>query len=636
MTTPATPPPPAGSRVRRAAQVIIVGSVMFSFISYWRTAAVVLCDLGSTAYYIGGIVEQAIGPAAPWFILGVMFFSYAVRWVYIESCTLFIRGGVYRVVREALGGFFAKIAVSALLFDYLLTGPISGVSAGQYLVGLAIDSLAILHPALHSGLGLGDAATAKAVKDWGSVLIASAVVLYFYRQNLLGLHESSDKAMKIMVATTVVAIVMLAWCGVTLASRWDSVHVPPVAPDLGKKFETDEAGNRVPKINRITKQQEDPLGFLGETALAGKLRDPRQVNWLSLIGLIGIVIAFFAVRRAAHPRRRAQVLVAGAAQAALEVTPAGLRLTKPFRKLVAIRSPQNLFMLEKALVETDPETTAVIVMTAKVEPVGGPAPGPVDLDTYDQQLMTAVVQRAERAGKQVKPLIVPTNNPLYAIIRTARDLQAQELVIGASNKYSAEEQLDQIALYWINLHNGEAAPLTVRILGRGRDVHLDLGGGNRIPKISERKARSVAELRAAGVGVNRVLLLHDGGPEGSDLFQAVLTMLHPDVSLAVVHLQPNGAPAANGNGTLACDEERARQMGRDVEIHRLTDDPGPGVVRLARAREFDLVILPASADGTGDDPAAALAEVSRYVLRNAPCRVFLAALPVIPQDPEQT
>src|SRR5467141_2341178 len=128
-TSPADPS--RTSTARRAAQVIIVGSVMFTFISFWKTAAVVLCDLASTAYYIGGIAEQAIGPAAPWFILAVMVFSYAVRNVYIESCALFIRGGVYRVVREALGRFCAKLAVSALIFDYLLTGPISGVSAGQ-------------------------------------------------------------------------------------------------------------------------------------------------------------------------------------------------------------------------------------------------------------------------------------------------------------------------------------------------------------------------------------------------------------------------------------------------------------------------------------------------------------------------
>ena len=105
--TPATPT--TGRALTRAGQVIVVSSVMFTFISYWRTAAVVLCDLASTAYYIGGIVEQAIGPAAPWFILAVMLFSYAVRSVYIESCSLFVRGGVYRVVKEAMGGFLAKL-----------------------------------------------------------------------------------------------------------------------------------------------------------------------------------------------------------------------------------------------------------------------------------------------------------------------------------------------------------------------------------------------------------------------------------------------------------------------------------------------------------------------------------------------
>src|SRR5947209_9064737 len=89
---------PGGPRLSQAAKVIVVSSVMFTFISYWRTAAVVLCDLASTAYYIGGIVELSIGPAAPWFILAVMLFSYAVRSVYIESCSLFVRGGVYRVV----------------------------------------------------------------------------------------------------------------------------------------------------------------------------------------------------------------------------------------------------------------------------------------------------------------------------------------------------------------------------------------------------------------------------------------------------------------------------------------------------------------------------------------------------------
>src|SRR6266702_5120886 len=139
-SSPASSEPPGGNkRALQAAKVIVVGSVMFTFISYWRTAAVVLCDLASTAYYIGGMVENAIGKAAPWFILAVMVFSYAVRSVYIESSALFVRGGVYRVVKEAMGGFLAKLSVSALMFDYILTGPISGVSAGQYIVGLGLE-----------------------------------------------------------------------------------------------------------------------------------------------------------------------------------------------------------------------------------------------------------------------------------------------------------------------------------------------------------------------------------------------------------------------------------------------------------------------------------------------------------------
>src|SRR6202050_3124435 len=142
-----TPSPASSSqRLMTAARVIVVSSVMFTFISCWRTAAVVLCDLASTAYYIGGVVESSIGPAAPWFILAVMLFSYAVRSVYIESCSLFVRGGVYRVVKEAMGGFLAKISVSALMFDYVLTGPTSGVSAGQYIMGLILDSIGIVYP----------------------------------------------------------------------------------------------------------------------------------------------------------------------------------------------------------------------------------------------------------------------------------------------------------------------------------------------------------------------------------------------------------------------------------------------------------------------------------------------------------
>jgi nucleotide-binding universal stress UspA family protein len=285
-------------------------------------------------------------------------------------------------------------------------------------------------------------------------------------------------------------------------------------------------------------------------------------------------------------------------------------------------------MLEKALEETDPVTTDVIVMTAKVSPPGDASTVQPELDDYDQHLMTAVVQRAEKAGKEVKPLIVPTNNPLYAIIRAAKDLSAQELVIGASNKYTAEEQLDQIAFYWLNLHDGEPAPLTVRLLGRDRDVHLDLAGGNRIPKISERRARSVADLRAAGVGVDRVLLVHDNTPDSRDLFEALLTMLDRQVALELAELKN-----PEGNGTLGQDVERAHLLNRQVDVHPLADANVTGeLIRIVREGKFDLLVVNATQDGDG----AGVKRIDlNFLVRHAPCRVFLSAPSAIPLEPEE-
>lgn len=124
------------SKSTATAKVVVATAVALSFISFWRGAAIVLSDLASTMFYVGGISEQAIGKSAPWFVIAVMLFSFAVRSIYMESCGMFVRGGVYVVVRDSMGPFMAKLSVSALVVDYILTGPISVVSAGLYLGSL--------------------------------------------------------------------------------------------------------------------------------------------------------------------------------------------------------------------------------------------------------------------------------------------------------------------------------------------------------------------------------------------------------------------------------------------------------------------------------------------------------------------
>src|SRR5579884_80229 len=169
-----------------AVKVVVATTVMLSFISFWRAAAIVLSDLASSAYYAGGIAETAIGKSAPWFILGIMLFGFAIRAIYTESCSMFVRGGVYKVVHEAMGGTLAKFSVSALMFDYVLTGPISAVSAGLYLGGLINETGEHYHiPGLH------------VFPPYFAAAFAAAVTIYFWRKNIIGIHESSEKALRI-------------------------------------------------------------------------------------------------------------------------------------------------------------------------------------------------------------------------------------------------------------------------------------------------------------------------------------------------------------------------------------------------------------------------------------------------------
>jgi amino acid transporter len=860
---------------------VVVNSVMFKFISYWRVAAVVLCDLASTAYYIGGIVESSIGACAPWFILAVMLFSYAVRNVYIESCSLFVRGGVYRIVKEAMGSFLAKLSVSALMFDYILTGPISGVSAGQYIIGLVLD---VAKQQFHITVAPDSQTT---MKSWGSVIIAALITIYFFRQNLLGIHESSGKALKIMKATTVMAVIVLIWCGVTLAVKGVATyHAVENGQEVVKRNSLPILPDLTEKIDPTTHKPLNPLGFLADTKVAQDLvalKDAPAQNWLSLIGAFGILVAFghsilamsgeetlaqvyrevespklLNFRRAAfivfvyslvltvgisflavllipqdvrmetyhdnligglamsvigplwarlflnafvvaigflilagavntaiigsngvlnrvaedgvmpdwflkpHSKygttyrvlglillmqlftivaSRGDTLILGEAYAfgvvwsfvfqslAMVVLrfrdkrprefkvplnikigkveiPIGLSLVflvliavaitnlftkdvatkwgtgftagfmivfasselyyerkrrglkhehreqfnrettpqisleglgvnkKPYRKLVAIRSPNNLFMLQKAISESDPATTYVIVMTAKLDPTGALEQPEHELDTYDQRLMTAVVELAERSGKEVVPLIMPTNNPLYAVVRTAYDLDVQELIVGVSNKNTADEQLDQIALYWFNVCGGNPRPITVRIVSRDREVHLDLAGGNRIPKISERQARSVAELRAAGVGVSRVLLVHDGTSSSHDLFQSVLTMLDPAVALDLAIVPAEGLTAGEIQSAASAEVSRAKQLGRELAILSVQGGPGPEIVRIARDGRYDLIITPMP-EQWKDAPDRRNSAWLGYVLDHAHCPVFLAAPPAIPMEVDE-
>ncbi|MDP2999920.1 MAG: APC family permease [Bryobacterales bacterium] len=208
-----TPGPRPGS-----SKIVVATTVALSFISFWRGAAIVLNDLASSSFYVGGIAEQAIGKSAPWFIVAVMLFGYAVRSVYMESCGMFVRGGVYVVVRNSMGPFMAKISVSALIVDFVLTGPISSVSAGHYLGRLLNETAEIFHYDFHINPG------------WFAVAFGVMVTLYFWWANVKGIHESSGKALRIIQIMTVMVVILTVWSVITILVRKQFQLPPPPTP----------------------------------------------------------------------------------------------------------------------------------------------------------------------------------------------------------------------------------------------------------------------------------------------------------------------------------------------------------------------------------------------------------------------
>src|ERR1700737_1441326 len=299
MATRTTIQPSIAAQKPGLPRVVIATTAMLSFISFWRAAAIVLNDLGSSAFYAGAIAEQAIGKAAPWFILGIMLFAYAVRSMYIESCSMFVRGGVYRVVKEAMGSTLAKFSVSALMFDYILTGPISGVSAGQYLTGFLNE----LFGRLHLNLVLAENSTAA--------FFAIMITIYFWHENIKGIPESSHKALRIMQVTTVMVALLIVWCTYTVWGR--GAHLPPFPWPSNIQLDKRSLGwlygsqivKMIPMIAVFVGIGHSVLAMSGEESLAQVYREieaPKLPN-LKKAGLIIFIysllftslVSFFAV-----------------------------------------------------------------------------------------------------------------------------------------------------------------------------------------------------------------------------------------------------------------------------------------------------------------------------------------------------
>src|SRR5260370_21800056 len=96
--------------------------------------------------------------------------------------------------------------------------------------------------------------------DRTSGVFAAAVTIYYWWQNIKGIEESSDKALRVMQITTIMVVVLFAWGAYSLLVK--GIHLPPFPTSSNLKF------------------SDDALGFLKGTRL------------VPVFGLFGIIMAF--------------------------------------------------------------------------------------------------------------------------------------------------------------------------------------------------------------------------------------------------------------------------------------------------------------------------------------------------------
>ena len=172
--------------------------------------AVVFCDIGTSVYYVPGILYQQVGNLAPLFVLlttvGFILLSskyVEISWRHPEG------GGVVTVATKAFGPRWGCLGGMLITVDYFLTSAISSVSGIAYLGSLV--------PAV----------------DTHTVMLSVGALTVLALVNVIGIRESALLALWMAAAALAVNLLVI---GVTVASiglpEWRTIlqHVRPAQP----------------------------------------------------------------------------------------------------------------------------------------------------------------------------------------------------------------------------------------------------------------------------------------------------------------------------------------------------------------------------------------------------------------------
>jgi hypothetical protein len=151
---------------------------------------------------------------------------------------------------------------------------------------------------------------------------------------------------------------------------------------------------------------------------------------------------------------------------------------RPGCLLVAVRDFNQMGHLKRVLEKTNLRRHDIVVMTVRSTSVSG---GEYDLaeeqlfSGYEKELFSRVVTLAEKEGKPVELLVVPGNDPFFAMVHTAHTLKASRLVTGISRSMAGEELARRIGLAWEKLEEPRH-PFSLEIITPDRpSTYVNLG-----------------------------------------------------------------------------------------------------------------------------------------------------------------
>jgi hypothetical protein len=112
---------------------------------------------------------------------------------------------------------------------------------------------------------------------------------------------------------------------------------------------------------------------------------------------------------------------------------------------------------------------------------------------YEQYLFSKVVALAEKAGKTVHLLVVPSSDIFQAIVLTAAQLHSSEIIAGHSSVMTPEQQAKLLGEAWERLPNKQEERIRFRVIGLGEEIR-DFYLGAHAPELSNDEINFIHQL----------------------------------------------------------------------------------------------------------------------------------------------